>query len=149
LRAYSLVTTTAERDICEMHQLVQFCTGVWLSSFNEVERWRRKFVMLAAREFPDGRFENWTKCQMLFPHVKSVFEREPADEGLLWDWTQVVNNAAWYMWMKRSYKQAEGCKEAMTTRERIAGREDPRTLTSISIVALVLQNQGGTRQQKR
>jgi hypothetical protein len=36
LRAYSLVTVTAESDMCEMHQLVQFCTRIWLSSFGDV-----------------------------------------------------------------------------------------------------------------
>ena len=38
LRAYSLVTMIAESDVCKMHQLVRFCTRVWLSSFNKVER---------------------------------------------------------------------------------------------------------------
>ena len=35
LQAYSLVSTTADKDACEMHALVQFCTQVWLSSFSD------------------------------------------------------------------------------------------------------------------
>jgi tetratricopeptide (TPR) repeat protein len=143
LRAYSLVTAAADNGICEMHQLVQFCTKVWLSSFDEVERWRRKFYTLMAREFPDGSFKNWVKCQVLLPHVESILEREPADEGLLGDWAQVLSNTAWYMWIKGNYKTAESMAvKAITTRERIKGRDDLRTLTSISILAVVLQHQG-------
>ena len=143
LRAYSLVTATADGDTCEMHQLVQFCTKVWLSSFDEVERWRRKFYILMAREFPDGSFKNWIKCQVLLPHVESILEREPAGEGLLEDWTQVLSNTAWYMCMKGSYEAAESMAvKAITTRERIEGRDDLRTLTSINILAVVLQCQG-------
>ena len=140
LRAYSLVTATADGDTCEMHQLVQFCTKVWLSSFDEVER---KFYILMAREFPDGSFENWIKCQMLLPHVESILEREPAGEGLLEDWIQVLSNTARYMCMKGSYEAAESIAvKAITTRERIEGRDDLRTLTSINILAVVLQCQG-------
>ena len=104
LRAYSLVTVVVKSDMCEMHQLVQFCTRVWPASFNEVERWRRKFPMLMAREFPVGRFKNWVKCQTLLPHVESILEREPADEELLEEWAEVLSNAVLYTWTKGSYK---------------------------------------------
>jgi len=83
LRAYSLVTATTEGDMWEMHQLVQFGTRVWLSSFGDVERWRQKFCRLMSSEFPVGEFENWPKCQKLLPHVEPLFSYEPADEGLL------------------------------------------------------------------
>ncbi|KAF2181718.1 hypothetical protein K469DRAFT_256016 [Zopfia rhizophila CBS 207.26] len=99
--------------------------------------------MLMAREFPAGRFENWTKCQTLLPHIESVLQCEPPDKDLLREWTEVVSNAAWYMWTKGSYKAAESmAMKAVRTRERIEGRDDPRTLTSITILALVLQYQG-------
>lgn len=96
-----------------------------------------------AREFPDGRFKNWIKCQVLLPHVESILEREPANEGLLGDCAQVLSNTAWYIWIKGSYKTAESMAvKAVTTRERIEGRDDLRTLTSISILAVALQYQG-------
>jgi tetratricopeptide (TPR) repeat protein len=143
LRAYSLVTVTAESDMCEMHQLVQFCTGAWLASFNEVEQWRRKFLMLMAREFPVGNFENWTKCQTLLPHVESVSRREPADHGSLGDWAHMLHNAAWYKLTRGSYQEAKSMAlNAVRTRERIEGLDGPNTLRSVSVLATVLQNQG-------
>ena len=143
LRAYSLVTATAESDMCEMHQLVQFCTRVWLSSFSNIERWRQKFLMLMSREFPVGEFENWPKCQKLLPHVESIFSYEPANKGSLKEWARVLTNVAWYMWMKGSYKAAEDIVvKAVSIRERILGREDSNTLVSVSVLALVLKYQG-------
>jgi hypothetical protein len=116
LRAYSLVTATANNDMCEMHALVQFCTRVWLSSFSDVEEWRRKFLVLMAREFPAGQFKNWAKCQQLLPHVEPIFESEPADGELQREWAQVLTNAAWYMGMKGSYKAAHDvAAKAVTT----------------------------------
>jgi hypothetical protein len=60
--------------------------------------------MLMAREFPDGRFENRTKCQKLLPHVESILEGELADEESLGNWGQLLSNATWYTWTKGSYK---------------------------------------------
>jgi tetratricopeptide (TPR) repeat protein len=143
LRAYSLVTATAETDMCEMHQLVQFCMRIWLSSIGDVERWRQKFCRLMSREFPVGEFENWPKCQKLLPHVEPLFSYEPADKGLPREWARVLTNAAWYMWMKGSYQAAEDTVlKAIKARERMLGREDPDTLMSVSILALVLQYKG-------
>ncbi|KAF2786064.1 hypothetical protein K505DRAFT_368547 [Melanomma pulvis-pyrius CBS 109.77] len=138
LRAYSLVTATAESDVCEMHHLVQFCTRVWLSSFNEVERWRRKFTMLMAKEFPSGDFKSWTKCQALLPHVAPMIEHEhePAQEELLGDWAQVLSNAACILGLvlqyRGKYEAAEEMnRQALEGREKALGKEHPDTLTSV------------------
>jgi len=99
--------------------------------------------MLMSREFPVGRFENWPKCQKLLPHIESIFSYKPADEGSLKEWARVLTNIAWYMWMKGSYKAAKDTiVKAISIRERILGREDPNTLTSVRTLALVLQYRG-------
>jgi hypothetical protein len=99
--------------------------------------------MLIAREFPAGRFKNWAKCQTLLPHVKFILEREPANKELLEEWAEVLSNAMLYTWTKGSYKVTEGIVvKAVRTRERIEGRDNLRTLTSVSTLALVLWYQG-------
>jgi hypothetical protein len=123
-----------------MHPPVQFCTRVWLSSFNDVERWKEKFIVLISKKFPNGTFENWPKCQQLFPHTEPLFSYTAADEGLLEQWARLLSRAAWYMCMKENYKAArDTVVKAIDARERILGRDDLNTLTSISILALVLQ----------
>jgi hypothetical protein len=74
-----------DSDVCEIHQLAQFCTREWLSSFDRTQRWRQKFAALIAREFPDGRIENLARCQTLFSYVTLMFESDLAQEELLGD----------------------------------------------------------------
>ncbi|KAF2463882.1 uncharacterized protein BDR25DRAFT_329448 [Lindgomyces ingoldianus] len=143
LVAYSLVRVTADSDLCEMHQLVQFCTREWLSSFDQADWWRQRFMAAMAQEFPNGSFVNWARCQTLFPHVAPMFESEPAQEELLQDWAHVLSNAGWYLWMKGQYREAERILvKAVKTREKIAGQSSLSTLVSVGILALLLQSQG-------
>jgi hypothetical protein len=125
LQAYSFVAATAETNVCEMHALVQFCTQMWLSSFSDVEWWKREFVALMAREFPTGKFENWARCQQLLPHVGSLYDTEPGTDELLKEWAQVLTNTTWYMWIKGNYKTAQTtATKALTARERVLGPDD-------------------------
>jgi tetratricopeptide (TPR) repeat protein len=143
LQAYSLVSTTVNSEVCEMHALVQFCTQLWLSSFGSVELWKQRFVVLMAQELPSGEYENWGKCQQLLPHVAPLFDAEPATKEGLKAWAQVLNNASWYLWERGSYSIAqETAAKALTTRERALGVDDRETLSSVDMLAQVLQYQG-------
>jgi tetratricopeptide (TPR) repeat protein len=143
LRAYSLVSTRATSDVCEMHALVQFCTRVWLASFSDAEQWEQRFLVLMAQELPEGKYENWGKCQQLLPHVEPLFDADPTAEEALKAWAQVLTNAAWYLWLKGSYKTAHAvASKALTARETVYGLDNNQTLTSVSVLALVLQYQG-------
>ncbi|USP74607.1 hypothetical protein yc1106_01881 [Curvularia clavata] len=143
LRAYSLVSITADSDACKMHALVQFCTQVWLASCNEVEQWEQQFVALMAQELPSGNYENWAKCQQLLPHVEPLLSTQPASEEAFEVWAQVLTNAAWYLWMRGSYSVAQQtAAKAVAAREKALGREDHQTLISVEVLAGVLQAQG-------
>ena len=143
LRAYSLVSMTADSNACEMHALVQFCTRVWLSSCSDARQWEQRFVALMAQELPNGEHENWAKCQQLLPHVEPLFSTQPASEEALEAWAQVLTNAAWYLWKRGSYGVAQQtAAKAVGAREKALGREDQQTLTSVVVLALVLQYQG-------
>ncbi|KAF1934503.1 hypothetical protein EJ02DRAFT_298812, partial [Clathrospora elynae] len=54
-----------------------------------------------------------------------------------------LTNAAWYLCMKGSYQTAQAvATKAMTARERVLGSNNKKTLTSVSVLALVLHYQG-------
>jgi tetratricopeptide (TPR) repeat protein len=143
LRAYSLVSTTAGGDACEMHALVQFCTRVWLSSFSDAGQWEQRFVTLIARELPSGEYKNQAQCQQLLPHVAPLFGTQPASEEALEAWAQVLTNAAWYLWRTGSYSIAQQITvKAVRAREKALGLDDRQTLTSVIVFAMVLQAQG-------
>jgi hypothetical protein len=102
LRAYSLVSMITDSDACEMHALVQFWTRAWMSSFSDAAQWEQSFVALMAQELPSGEYENWAKCQQLLPHVEPLFDADPTSKEALKPLTQVLTNAAWYLWLKGS-----------------------------------------------
>lgn len=67
LLAFSLVKATADSEVCEMHQLVQFCTWEWLSSSDEAERWRREFMGLMAKSSLAGASRTGQSAKYCFP----------------------------------------------------------------------------------
>jgi tetratricopeptide (TPR) repeat protein len=143
LRAYSLVSMTADSDVFEMHALVQFCTRVWLSSSSDAEQWERRFVELMAQELPNGDHENWAKCQQLLPHVEPLFSTQPASEEALEAWAQVLSNAAWYLLNSGSYSVARHvAAKAVAAGEKALGREHQLTLGSLNTLGILLRIQG-------
>jgi tetratricopeptide (TPR) repeat protein len=143
LRAYSLVSMTADSDACEMHALVQFCTRVWLSSCSDVGQWEQRFVTLMARELPSWHHENWAKCQQLLPHVEPLLSTQPATRETLDAWAQVLTNTAMYLLQQGSYSAAQQiAAKVLTARESALGLNNIKTLTSVNNLAAVLQAQG-------
>jgi tetratricopeptide (TPR) repeat protein len=148
LHRYSLITlttttTTTDGATWEMHALVQFCTQLWLSKSSDPERLKGEFLKLMAQEFPTGEFETWKQCEQLFPHIEPLFDTEPSSEEPLLAWTEVLTNAAWYLYEKGSYPLAQAvATKAMKARERVLGLDNNQTLISVNILASVLNAQG-------
>ena len=142
-RNYSLVVLGVKNNVFEMHRLVQFATRKWLKQRQELERWKETYIAIMADAFPPGRYENWKRCQMLFPHAVLVLEYRPTEESSIKLWTGVLSNTAWYAAEQGSYDEAEQMdRRALDSREKMLGKEYPSTLTSVSNLALVLRYQG-------
>ncbi|KAH8659344.1 hypothetical protein BGZ60DRAFT_456926 [Tricladium varicosporioides] len=143
LRDYSLVAVTTQKDAYEMHALVQLCTRAWLSSVNEIERWRHGFLHIMSKEYPSGNYENWPKCQQLEPHIAQVIETEPVAAEAIKDWARLLTNAGWYGWQIGRYDTAIAMlRKAVDVQERVLSSEHSDMLLSIALVALVLRHQG-------
>ncbi|KAI4086952.1 MAG: hypothetical protein L6R37_008369 [Teloschistes peruensis] len=96
LRSFSLIALGIETDVFEMHRLVQFAMRKWLEQRQELEEWKERYIDIMADAFPSGRYENWGRCQMLFPHAELLIEYRPIEESFLQRWAAVLDNAAWY-----------------------------------------------------
>jgi hypothetical protein len=107
LCSYSLIGTNVDTTEFEMHRLVQFSTKTWLKLSGEIEKWKEKFIETIDEEFPLGQYENWIKCQKLFPHVEEALEYRPANRDYLQRWASILFNAAWYANEKGNYGIAE------------------------------------------
>ena len=142
LRSFSLIALGIEKNVFEMHRLVQFAMRKWLEQRQELERWKERYIAIMADAFPLGNYENWGRCQMLFPHAELVIEYRPIEESFLQQWAAVLGNAAWYAAEQGSYDNAEQMtRRALDGREKVLGKEHPDTLMSVYCLAYLLQQQ--------
>ncbi|OCK72906.1 hypothetical protein K432DRAFT_340927, partial [Lepidopterella palustris CBS 459.81] len=138
LRNYSFISITTDKSTFEMHALVQLATQKWLEGQGQLEKWKQKYIANLCTAFPPGKYENWAKCQILFPHAKSALTQQPKSEESLKEWALLLYNAAWYAWQKGSISDAEKMSvKSMKVRKKHYGKDHRDILSSIAMVALV------------
>ena len=143
LRNYSFISVNKKGTAFGMHRLVQLATREWLKAHGQRERWNNIFIRNLDEKFPLGKFENWTLCQGLFPHVQSAVAQRPKEEKSLLHWASILHNAAWYMYEMGNGMEAEKMAvQAVKIRKGILGRENDDTLHSISSLASAYYIQG-------
>ncbi|RDW68062.1 hypothetical protein BP6252_09458 [Coleophoma cylindrospora] len=98
LRNYAFISIDADCTAFEMHALVQLATRKWLEVHGLQERWKEKFIRNLAAGLPTGEYENWERCQVLFPHTQSAAAQKPKENSSLEDWASILYKAAWYAW---------------------------------------------------
>uniref|UniRef100_A0A093Y283 O-acetylhomoserine (Thiol)-lyase n=1 Tax=Talaromyces marneffei PM1 TaxID=1077442 RepID=A0A093Y283_TALMA len=143
LRRYSLISINVDRTTFNMHSLVQLATRRWLEANGELEKWKCQYIQNLNAEFPNGEYENWEQCQILFPHAKSAARQQPQGRDASIEWASVLYKAAWYDWRKGN--GAEGAKLSVTaikTWKKYLGLEHEKTLNSMSMVGLIHLLQG-------
>ncbi|KAF7175615.1 hypothetical protein CNMCM7691_009180 [Aspergillus felis] len=140
LRNFSLITVNTDAVSFRMHRLVQLAVQKWLEAHGQLERWKLSSIRSLAREFPPGEFENRRKCQLLFPHTKLAMSEQLDTEDSL---ALLLHKAAIYAWRKGDLNEAEDMAiKALKMRETLFGKESFETLSSISLLGLVLDDQG-------
>ncbi|KAF8867326.1 putative kinesin [Acephala macrosclerotiorum] len=143
LRNYSFISVNTDGTTFEMHRLVQLATREWLKAHEQQERWKQQFIKNLDAELPTGEYENWVRCQTLFPHAQSAIAQQPEEEDSLRDWASILYKAAWYAWEVGKGVEAEKMSiQAMKVRKRILGREHNDTLWSMAMVGLVYKFRG-------
>ncbi|KAJ5166882.1 uncharacterized protein N7482_005663 [Penicillium canariense] len=140
LRDYSFVSLGRDRGTFEMHRLVQLATQRWLDTHRDSERWRWRFVKFMATEFPNGDFETWEKCQLLYPHAKMATAQRPTSERAQLDWARLLYKMATYACKKGHLADAKTmARKSAKTYERILGPEDEDTLNSTTVLAITYE----------
>jgi hypothetical protein len=138
LQSYSFISVTANSATFEMHGLVQLATQKWLKACGQIERWKQHFVKNLDAELPTGEYENWDRCQALFPHAQSAAAQEPKEQDSLLDWASILYKAAWYALRMGKYVEAEDMAvRAMKVRKKILGNEHDHTLIAMTMVGVV------------
>lgn len=143
LRSFSFVSATADGSSWEMHRLVQDATRMWLEDRNEFEKFQDRFLYCLHHAFPTGRYENWSRCQVLFPHAQIAAGYKASGREALSDWTTVMYNAAWYAWLKGQLVVAETMAVAsMQARTSVVGENDEQAIASTAMLGQILRAQG-------
>ncbi|KAF7505158.1 hypothetical protein GJ744_001224 [Endocarpon pusillum] len=150
LRDFSFISVNVDATTFEMHRLVQLATRKWLEARGQLERWRQQSIKNLSREFPTVKYENWAKCQVIFPHVKSAMLQPPKGKQLLHEWASILQNAANYSRAKGDYSDAERMSvKATSTLKEVLGRDHLDTLRSIANLALTFSSQGRWKEAEK
>ena len=143
LRHYSFISMTTNATTFEMHRLVQLATQDWLKSRNLLEHWQLQFITNLGDAFPVGNFENWEKCQELFPHVLIASTMTLKDRSAVLRQASLLDNSGLYALEVGDYGVAKQMVAlSMDSRKKELGADDPATVTSMNNLALIYQHQG-------
>ncbi|CAN9236433.1 unnamed protein product [Alternaria alternata] len=135
LRDYSFITVTKEADMFEMHNLVQLATRTWLGNQGQLHRWQGQFISNLCAEMPTGRYENWQKCQVLFPHARAALAQRPQNKESLREWAMLLYKAAWYAWNRGNAGEAEHMSTvSMEVCREVCGEESVETFNSMELI---------------
>lgn len=147
LRDYSLITVLATGDMFKMHGLVQLATRKWLESQEQLEKWREQYISNLCAELPKGTYENWEKCQALFPHARAALAQRPVGQKSLREWALLLYNAAWYAWeMGRAGEAEQMSITSMKATSEVLGYDNEETLRSMSMVGMALDLGGNYKE---
>ncbi|KAK3070886.1 hypothetical protein LTR53_009657 [Teratosphaeriaceae sp. CCFEE 6253] len=143
LRSYSLISTTAGGATFEMHALVQLATQRWLKSHGRLERWQCRFIDRLDDAFPSGEYENWAKCQPLFPHAMVALGLNLADrEAILWQ-ASLLYKSGWYAELKGAFGDAGRMMvRSFENLSATLGEEHPSTFMIVNCLAVIYHDQG-------
>jgi hypothetical protein len=131
LLSYTLVHITSEIGFYEIHSLVQFCTQVWLSDYDDLARWGIMFLKLMSEHFPSGNSETWPRCRTLLPHVQSVLENELEGDTEFHKWCNLSLHVSRYYTLHGDHARAgKLLQKLMETGKSIIGQDHPRTLVA-------------------
>jgi tetratricopeptide (TPR) repeat protein len=142
LKAFYLITTGKGGNTFTMHRLVQLATQNWLKNHEETTRYQEEAVKLLSERFPSGEYATWQLCQALSPHAQVVLEYsyEPPSSLLH---AKLLYKVAWYEWKQGRYSIARSHSErAHDVRQKYLGGDDPQTLSSLALLAVVLKDLG-------
>ncbi|KAJ5127840.1 P-loop containing nucleoside triphosphate hydrolase protein [Penicillium atrosanguineum] len=143
LRDYSLISVTSDQVNFEMHRLVQVGMQEWLQAQGILEHWQEIFIRRLERNFPDGEFENWKECQLLFPHVQCTLMRQHVGKASMEEWASLLHKAATFALTRGNFVDGRRmAKRAMRARRDLFGLKNEKAISSSNILGLAYSSGG-------
>ena len=143
LLAFSLIKAGSSGAGYELHRLVQLATRKWLEIQGQTELWQGKALSVVANMFPNGIFENWTTCESLLPHARTVIPYGDTNGIHPEECSNLLFNVADFDREQGRYQTAcVGYLAAIEIYKKVFGLEHPSTLSTMSNLALTYMRQG-------
>ncbi|KAK2612316.1 hypothetical protein QQS21_001742 [Conoideocrella luteorostrata] len=137
LRDFSFIIANDDKKSFEMHRLVQLAMLEWLRAHEVYEEWRHRFLVRLCEELPGGEYENWTECQVLFPHAQLVAAQRPVSKESMKEWATVLYKAAWYaLKMGKGIEAEDLSVKALKARKKTFDKQHNDVVNSLAMVAL-------------
>ncbi|VBB80786.1 Putative protein of unknown function [Podospora comata] len=152
LKAYAFISQQNESDSYDIHRLVQISMLSWLDGKEERQEWTAKVLERLNDIFPWPKHENREEWIRYLPHTQHALQLrkrtddEEATIGLLSKVGESFFNLG-------KYKEAEQIhRQALQLREKVLGKEHPKTLSSMNNLAnayLIARGNEGAEQMHR
>ncbi|GAB7336855.1 hypothetical protein MBLNU13_g00421t2 [Cladosporium sp. NU13] len=143
LRNYSLISSTTDKAVFEMHRLVQDAIRKWLRAVKQLDRWASQFVSNLGKVFPTSDIGNWAICQSLFPHTMEALHVKSTDRETSLQLATLLLRSGNYASAVGIYVDAENMqKRSLEVRNEMLGEGHPDTLVSIGNLANTYRQQG-------
>lgn len=141
LKAFSLVSESADIKTFSMHRLVQLSMRKWLKQQDTDRKFAAEAIELLANNFPDGSFKTWKECSELVIHADTVLGLA-TESGSVVTRTRLLTNVAMFQSNRGQYAAAETkFAEAVKLRAESLGEDNLETLQAMDSLALVMRHQ--------
>ncbi|KAI0887873.1 uncharacterized protein GGS22DRAFT_90148 [Annulohypoxylon maeteangense] len=142
LKGYAFIMERSDPESFDIHRLVRLAMRNWLQTNKEWQEWTTNVFQHLAEEYPFPENENRSAWMRYLPHGQAVLELEDmsvdekANIDLLIVLAQSYSLLGKYNEAERTYRNI------LYLEERLFGKEDPETISTMNSLALNLYYQG-------
>ena len=143
LDGFALISQEIGGETYTIHPLVQASVHYWLEQRSEKADYAGQALQLLAEEFPNGEHEHKETCESMLAHAQAVLWHKFISEDDMRHRAALLYNIGWFNWRQGRYVSAyQAASESYNIYRERAGDIATATLSSLSLLALVLQDQG-------
>ena len=143
LQAFSLITAERGGVAFGLHRLVQLSIQAWLEHEGCLMQSRSEVLDLLVKQFPEGTFEQWGTCEVLYPHVQAILRCTFTTDASRLQRAQLLGAAAFYDREQGRYDDAyKKFLEEQEIIETVLGKEHPNLMNSLTEMGIVQEKMG-------
>jgi tetratricopeptide (TPR) repeat protein len=143
LQAFSLISIERGGTNYEMHRLVQLSTQNWLDLQDTKNQYQDKALELLAERFPNGEYETWNECEILFPHAQIAVGYNPTIRSHILQHAELLRNLARYdLRQGRRDISCSRYSQSLNIYEAELGKENLKTLETMNGLVVALERHG-------